>query len=90
MTDEHTTTNELTTTDGHATTDEHRTDERATADGGTDGQTADGGTDERETTTAEVTLTEGWQGRFYEDFAVGEVYKHPYGRTVTETDNVWF
>ncbi len=31
----------------------------------------------------------GWQGRFYEDFAVGDVYKHPYGRTITETDNVW-
>jgi len=35
-------------------------------------------------------IVEGWQGRFYEDFAVGDVYKHPYGRTVTETDNVWF
>ncbi|TSD10014.1 MaoC family dehydratase [Haloglomus irregulare] len=35
-------------------------------------------------------LVEGWQGRFYEDFTVGDVYKHPYGRTVTETDNVWF
>ncbi|WP_276259159.1 MaoC family dehydratase [Haloglomus litoreum] len=35
-------------------------------------------------------LVEGWQGRFYEDFQVGDVYKHPYGRTVTETDNVWF
>ena len=35
-------------------------------------------------------LVSGWQGRFYEDFAVGDVYKHPYGRTVTETDNVWF
>jgi len=35
-------------------------------------------------------VVEGWQGRFYEDFAVGDVYKHPYGRTVTETDNVWF
>ena len=35
-------------------------------------------------------LREGWQGRFYEDFAVGDVYKHPYGRTVTETDNIWF
>lgn len=34
-------------------------------------------------------LVAGWQGRYYEDFAVGEVYKHPYGRTVTETDNVW-
>ncbi|MFB6302210.1 MAG: MaoC family dehydratase [Haloferacaceae archaeon] len=35
-------------------------------------------------------LVDGWQGRYYEDFAVGDVYKHPYGRTVTETDNVWF
>ena len=35
-------------------------------------------------------LIAGWQGRYYEDFAVGDVYKHPYGRTVTETDNVWF
>ncbi|WP_394742838.1 MaoC family dehydratase [Natronococcus roseus] len=32
----------------------------------------------------------GWHGRYYEDFAVGDVYKHPFGRTVTETDNVWF
>ena len=35
-------------------------------------------------------LVSGWQGRFFEDFAVGDIYKHPYGRTVTETDNVWF
>jgi acyl dehydratase len=35
-------------------------------------------------------LRTGWQGRYYEDFAVGDVYKHPYGRTVTETDDVWF
>ena len=34
-------------------------------------------------------LVSGWQGRFYEDFTVGDVYKHPYGRTVTEEDNVW-
>ncbi len=34
-------------------------------------------------------LVAGWQGRFYEDFSVGDVYKHPYGRTVTETDDVW-
>lgn len=31
-----------------------------------------------------------WQGRFYEDFAVGAVYRHPFGRTVTTTDNLWF
>jgi itaconyl-CoA hydratase len=35
-------------------------------------------------------LVAGWQGRYYEDFAVGDIYKHPFGRTVTETDNVWF
>ncbi|WP_280535938.1 MaoC family dehydratase [Halopenitus sp. POP-27] len=34
-------------------------------------------------------LIAGWHGRYYEDFAVGDVYKHPFGRTVTETDNVW-
>lgn len=33
---------------------------------------------------------EGWTGRFYEDFEVGDVYEHPLGRTVTTTDNVWF
>ena len=35
-------------------------------------------------------LANGWHGRFFEDFTVGDIYKHPYGRTVTETDNVWF
>ena len=39
---------------------------------------------------SERTLKTSWQGRYYEDFEVGDVYKHPYGRTVTETDNVWF
>jgi acyl dehydratase len=33
---------------------------------------------------------EGWRGRFYEDFEVGEVYRHPLERTVTMTDNDWF
>lgn len=33
---------------------------------------------------------EGWRGRFYEDFEVGDVYEHPLGRTVTTTDNIWF
>lgn len=32
----------------------------------------------------------GWQGRFYEDFKVGDVYQHPLGRTVLEVDNSWF
>lgn len=29
-------------------------------------------------------------GRFLEDFEVGDVYRHPLGRTITEADNVWF
>ena len=37
-----------------------------------------------------MTVKEGWRGRFYEDFAVGDVYQHPLGRTVTTTDNLWF
>ena len=37
-----------------------------------------------------MTTKEGWRGRFFEDFAVGDVYQHPLGRTVTTTDNMWF
>ena len=29
-------------------------------------------------------------GRFFEDFQVGMVMRHPVGRTVTATDNTWF
>jgi itaconyl-CoA hydratase len=29
-------------------------------------------------------------GRCYEDFQVGDIYRHPIGRTVTTTDNAWF
>jgi acyl dehydratase len=35
-------------------------------------------------------VRDGWQGRFYEDFEVGDVYRHPLGRTVGEADNTWF
>ncbi|MDG5776482.1 MaoC family dehydratase [Haloarculaceae archaeon H-GB2-1] len=38
---------------------------------------------------ADRRLVSGWQGRFYEDFEVGDIYKHPFGKTITETDNVW-
>ena len=33
---------------------------------------------------------DGWKGRVFEDFAVGDVYEHPLGRTVLAADNVWF
>jgi acyl dehydratase len=29
-------------------------------------------------------------GRYFEDFAVGDVYEHRPGRTVTQADNTWF
>ncbi|HEX4249254.1 MAG TPA: MaoC family dehydratase [Pseudonocardia sp.] len=32
----------------------------------------------------------GWDGRYFEDFTVGDVYRHPLGRTVLPTDNSWF
>ncbi|MDG2262754.1 MAG: MaoC family dehydratase [Actinomycetota bacterium] len=35
-------------------------------------------------------LKDGWKGRFYEDFEVGDVYRHSIGRTITESDNTWF
>jgi len=31
-----------------------------------------------------------WRGRFYEDFAVGDVFRSRLGRTISEADNVWF
>ena len=35
-------------------------------------------------------VKEGWSGRVYEDFEVGDIYQHPLGRTVLAADNVWF
>jgi len=37
-----------------------------------------------------MSTKDGWRGRFFEDFAVGDVFQHPLGRTVTEADEVWF
>ena len=31
-----------------------------------------------------MTIKEGWTGRVYEDFEVGDVYPHPLGRTVED------
>jgi acyl dehydratase len=38
----------------------------------------------------QVAVREGWRGRCFEDFQVGDVYEHPLGRTVSQTDNAWF
>jgi acyl dehydratase len=37
-----------------------------------------------------VAIKEGWTGRVYEDFEVGDTYVHPLGRTVLAADNIWF
>jgi len=37
-----------------------------------------------------VNLVPSWRGRFFEDFTVGDFYRHALGRTVSQTDNAWF
>jgi itaconyl-CoA hydratase len=37
-----------------------------------------------------MAVVTGWEGRFFDDFKVGDVYRVRYGRTVTENDNIWF
>jgi itaconyl-CoA hydratase len=37
-----------------------------------------------------MTAVTGWQGRFFEDFRVGDTYRSRLGRTVTDADNIWF
>src|SRR3972149_5556031 len=38
----------------------------------------------------EKTVKPGWQGRFFEDFEPGDVYRSRFGRTVSEMDNLLF
>lgn len=37
-----------------------------------------------------MSIKPGWEGRYYEDFEAGDVYQHPLGRTISESDNTWF
>jgi itaconyl-CoA hydratase len=37
-----------------------------------------------------MAIKPGWQGRVFEDFEAGDVFEHQLGRTVTQTDNIWF
>jgi acyl dehydratase len=37
-----------------------------------------------------MAIKQGWTGRVFEDFEIGDVYEHPLGRTVTQADNIWF
>jgi itaconyl-CoA hydratase len=38
----------------------------------------------------EARATTEWRGRFFDDFAVGDVYRSRIGRTINESDNTWF
>src|SRR5258706_13719470 len=37
-----------------------------------------------------MTVKPGWEGRYFEDFEIGDIYRCRIGRTVTENDNIWF
>lgn len=37
-----------------------------------------------------MTIRIGWEGRYFEELSVGDVYRHALGRTVSTTDNAWF
>jgi acyl dehydratase len=37
-----------------------------------------------------MTLHKAELGRFFDDFVVGDVYQHPFGRTISEADSTWF
>lgn len=36
-----------------------------------------------------MAVKQGWTGRFFEDFTVGDVYRGRLGRTITQADNIW-
>lgn len=40
--------------------------------------------------TPDSRVVAGWSGRLYENFAVGDLYYHPFGKTVTQADNHTF
>ncbi|MEY3279958.1 MAG: hypothetical protein RIR63_1150 [Actinomycetota bacterium] len=37
-----------------------------------------------------MTKHEAVLGRFFEDYVVGDIYQHPFGRTISQADNTWF
>jgi itaconyl-CoA hydratase len=40
--------------------------------------------------TTDIAMPKQWTGRFFEDFSIGDVFKSRLGRTITDTDNIWF
>jgi hypothetical protein len=41
-------------------------------------------------TAEQAAAPKSWRGRYYEDFDVGDVFRSRFGRTLTETENIWF
>lgn len=41
-------------------------------------------------TVGQEQVVPGWSGRLFEDFGVGDIYYHPFGKTVTQADNQAF
>jgi acyl dehydratase len=37
-----------------------------------------------------MAIKPGWRGRVFEDFKPGDIFEHQLGRTITQTDNIWF
>ena len=37
-----------------------------------------------------MTVKKSWPGRFFEDFEIGDLIEHSMGRTITNSDNIWF
>src|SRR5436190_1273577 len=37
-----------------------------------------------------MAVKQGWTGRVFEDFEIGDIYEHPLGRTILDADNIWF
>jgi itaconyl-CoA hydratase len=37
-----------------------------------------------------MAVKQGWTGRVFEDFQMGDIYEHPLGRTILDADNIWF
>ena len=61
---------------------------RATADAGRRAQRIAAVDDDRSQTNDGAPKS--WRGRFFEDFAPGDVFRSRFGRTITEADNLWF
>lgn len=37
-----------------------------------------------------MAIKPGWRGRVFEDFEPGDIFEHQLGRTIKQTDNIWF